>query len=122
MSDQIFDFNTNLQNNSNLQTNIIYESNPNEKLGDRMKKYEAHMDLRILPCESFVVRLDGRSFSKFTKKFFKPFDIIFVKAMCKTMIDLVEEFDAQTGYTHSDEITLIFNSIQNVLMRYIIHL
>lgn len=92
------------------EQNHIDNSKPNEKLGDRMKKYEADMDYRILPCESFIVRLDGRSFSKFTKKFTKPFDIVFVKAMCKTMADLVEEFDVQTGYTHSDEITLIFNS------------
>lgn len=97
-----------IENNKEHNVEINYKLN--EKLGDRMKKYEADMDYRILPCESFVVRLDGRSFSKFTKKFLKPFDIVFVKAMCKTMVDLVEEFDAQTGYTHSDEITLIFNS------------
>ena len=95
---------------NNMEYNMENNSKPNEKLGDRMKKYEADMDYRILPCESFIVRLDGRSFSKFTKKFYKPFDIVFVKAMCKTMTDLVDEFDVQTGYTHSDEITLIFNS------------
>lgn len=94
----------------NIENNIESNIKPNEKLGDRMKKYEADMDYRILPCESFIVRLDGRSFSKFTKKFSKPFDIVFVKAMCKTTVDLVEEFDVQTGYTHSDEITLIFDS------------
>jgi tRNA(His) 5'-end guanylyltransferase len=83
-----------------------------ENLGDRMKKYENHIDSKITikPTESFVVRLDGRSFSKFTKKLVKPFDVIFIKAMGYTLIDLVEEFEAQTGYTHSDEITLIFNA------------
>jgi tRNA(His) 5'-end guanylyltransferase len=30
--------------------------------------------------------------------------------MALTTMDLVEEFEAQTGYTHSDEITLIFNA------------
>lgn len=93
-----------------MESNIESITKSNEKLGDRMKKYEADMDFRILSCESFIIRLDGRSFSKFTKKFSKPFDIVFVKAMCKTMMDLVEEFDVQTGYTHSDEISLIFNS------------
>lgn len=84
----------------------------NEKLGDRMKKFESMVDNQIMikPCESFIIRLDGRSFSKFTKKFHKPFDIVFVKAMSLTTLDLVKQFDAQTGYTHSDEITLIFNS------------
>jgi len=91
--------------NSNL-SNLSYLSN----LSDRMKKYEASLDYKILPCESFIVRLDRRSFSKFTKKFVKPFDITFVKTMAHTMVDLVKEFDVQTGYTHSDEITLIFDS------------
>lgn len=83
-----------------------------EKLGDRMKRYESIIDNKIVikPCESFIIRLDGRSFSKFTKKFHKPFDIIFVKAMGLTTLDLIKQFEAQTGYTHSDEITLIFNS------------
>lgn len=83
-----------------------------EKLGDRMKRYETMVDNQIVikPCESFIIRLDGRSFSKFTKKFHKPFDIIFVKAMGMTTLDLIKQFEAQTGYTHSDEITLIFNS------------
>jgi tRNA(His) guanylyltransferase len=85
-------------------------SNSDEKLGDRMKGYEKIIDYKIKPSESYVIRLDGRSFSKFTKKFVKPFDLVFVKAMCMTMQDLVEEFEAQTGYTHSDEITLIFNA------------
>jgi tRNA(His) 5'-end guanylyltransferase len=83
-----------------------------ENLGDRMKKYENHIDSKIIinPTESFIIRLDGRSFSKFTHKFVKPFDIIFIKAMCLTLMDLIDEFDAQTGYTHSDEITLIFKA------------
>lgn len=81
-------------------------------LGDRMKHYESVIDskLSIKPTESFIVRLDGRSFSKFTRKFVKPFDVVFVKAMGFTMRDLVSKFDAQTGYTHSDEITLIFDA------------
>jgi tRNA(His) 5'-end guanylyltransferase len=98
-----------------INTNIVINANVNfkkEKLGDRMKKYENEVDSKIIirPTESFIIRLDGRSFSKFTKKFVKPFDLVFVKAMCLTMRDLVQEFEAQTGYTHSDEITLIFDA------------
>jgi tRNA(His) guanylyltransferase len=102
----------NLDNSLSNTNNPNSETNPNlaKKLSDRMKQYEAEMDFRIKPCEAFLVRLDGRAFSKFTKKFIKPFDIVFVKAMCKTLVDLVKEFDVQTGYTHSDEITLIFDS------------
>ena len=106
--------NTNIDTNTNTNidtdTSANNDTKPKLKLDDRMKSYEAEMNICISPCESFVVRLDGRSFSKFTKKFIKPFDIVFIKAMCKTMIDLINKFDVQTGYTHSDEITLIFNS------------
>jgi len=86
--------------------------NSDEKLEDRMKRYEKLIDSKITikPNESYIIRLDGRSFSKFTKKFVKPFDLVFIKAMCMTMRDLVDEFDVQTGYTHSDEITLIFSA------------
>lgn len=94
------------------QNEVINNSNVIESLGDRMKKYENNVDSQIIikPTESFLIRLDGRSFSKFTKRFKKPFDVIFIKVMGLTTIDLIEEFEAQTGYTHSDEITLIFNS------------
>lgn len=81
-----------------------------EKIEDRMKKYENEYNYQILPYESFIIRLDGMSFSKFTKKFIKPFDINFIKAIALTTRDLVEKFEAETGFTHSDEITLIFNA------------
>lgn len=72
------------------------QNDQNENLSTRMKQYESE--------------LDGRSFSKFTKKFVKPFDVVFIKSMCLTVSDLVKEFNANTGYTLSDEITLIFDS------------
>jgi len=57
-----------------------------------MKRYERFIDSKITirPSESYIIRLDGRSFNKFTKKFVKPFDFVFVKAMCMTVQDLVE--------------------------------
>jgi len=81
-----------------------------ETLEDRMKKYETENEYKIKSDEAYIIRLDGKCFSNFTKKFNKPFDINFVKAMAITTQDLVKKFDAQTGYTHSDEISLIFNS------------
>ena len=81
-----------------------------ETLGDRMKNYELQNEKKIKPYELFIVRLDGKCFSSFSKYFIKPFDDNFVKAMALTTKDLIEYFEAQTGYTHSDEITLIFNA------------
>ncbi len=100
-------------------------SNTMETLDDWIKRYENDIDCKIKLYESYIIRLDCRSFSKFTKKIHKPFDIIFVKAMgfifvkamgfifVKAMgfitLDLVSKFKDQIGYTYSDEITLIFN-------------
>lgn len=81
-----------------------------ETLGDRMKNYELENEKKIKPYELFIVRLDGKCFSGFTKNFKKPFDDNFTKAMALTTKDLIEYFEAQTGYTHSDEISLIFNA------------
>lgn len=79
-----------------------------EGLGDRMKQYEKHFDITVDHDKPYIVRLDGAGFSKFTVPFIQPFDTQFTKAMVATMNDLVEKYSAVTGYTHSDEITLIF--------------
>jgi tRNA(His) guanylyltransferase len=79
-----------------------------ETLGNRMKDYEKQQLQFISSLEPFIVRLDGNSFSKFTKQMKKPFDDNFMKAMCLTAGDLLEKFKPSTAYTHSDEITLIF--------------
>lgn len=60
------------------------------------------------PTSLYVVRLDGRKFSTFTRGFARPFDMLFAAAMVLTMNDMVNEFHATTGYTHSDEISLVF--------------
>lgn len=78
-------------------------------LSDRMHDYESRNNHKIKPCEGFIIRFDGHKFSRLTKNCKQPFDINFIIAMSKTMKDLVEHFEAQTGYCHSDEITLIFN-------------
>ena len=79
-------------------------------LGDRIKSYEASTESRVLPRLPVVVRLDGRSFSKFTKGMARPFDDDFRQAMIETTKYLVEETHAKIGYTQSDEISLILHS------------
>lgn len=76
-------------------------------LGNRMKGYESTTENRLLPRLPIVVRLDGRSFSKFTKGMERPFDRQFREAMIETTKYLVEQTHAKIGYTQSDEISLI---------------
>lgn len=83
----------------------------NDEFGDRMKLFEGfETNQCFMPMLPIVVRLDGRSFSAYTKGLERPFDITFKKAMAETTKRLVEETNAIIGYTQSDEITLILYS------------
>ena len=77
-------------------------------IGDQMKGLERANEKNVRPDQWFIVRLDGHSFSKFTAPFRKPFDKVFVDAMVLTTNDLVLKHGANTGYCHSDEISLLF--------------
>lgn len=85
-----------------------------ETLGGRLKGYEKDYESKVEPEKHIIVRIDGHKFSKYTKGFEKPFDSILSKAMELTTIDLVDEFKAVTGYTQSDEITLVIPSLKDV--------
>lgn len=85
--------------------------------GDRMKKYEAVSDIKLTERIPIILRIDGNSFSKFTKKekFEKPFDPVFADAMNEAMLAALNYCSgAQIGYTQSDEITiLLLNDMTN---------
>jgi len=79
----------------------------NDALGDRMKMYESQTTKdRLIPLLPVVARLDGKGFSKFTKGLKRPYDERLSKLMVETTKYLVEETNANCGYTQSDEITL----------------
>lgn len=82
-------------------------------LGTRLKGYEREFETTIDPNMHLVIRIDGHKFSKYTKGFKKPYDPILSKAMELTTMDLLEKFNAYTGYTQSDEITLIIPSLKD---------
>lgn len=80
-----------------------------DELGTRMKMYESQTTSSKLDSTlPAVVRLDGKSFSKFTKGLKRPYDERLSKLMMETTKFLVKEFNCNIGYTQSDEITLIF--------------
>tara|TARA_Y100000034_G_scaffold135253_1_gene206427 strand:+ start:2805 stop:3635 length:831 start_codon:yes stop_codon:yes gene_type:complete len=80
-----------------------------QSLGDRIKSYEAAQTAsRFLPMVPIVARMDGKKFSKLTKKMNKPWDPTFTECMIDTTSKLVKETNARVGYTQSDEISLIF--------------
>jgi len=82
-----------------------------DDFGDRMKIYEMQEAGRLLlPLLPICVRLDGRSFSKFTKGMERPYDKRFSDVMIEVTKYLVSKTNACIGYTQSDEISLILYS------------
>jgi tRNA(His) 5'-end guanylyltransferase len=80
-----------------------------DDLGDRMKEYErVETSRRLDPTLPIYARVDGRSFSRFTRGMQRPFDPAMTAAMIETTRYLVETTHARIGYTQSDEISLVF--------------
>ncbi|MHA2022917.1 MAG: tRNA(His) guanylyltransferase Thg1 family protein, partial [Candidatus Thorarchaeota archaeon] len=78
-----------------------------DDFGDRIKGYEAqHTSQKLIPQLPVIARLDGRSFSKYTIGFNRPYDERMSQSMIETAKHLVDKFDANVGYVQSDEITL----------------
>lgn len=77
-------------------------------LADRMKNYEVETDIALDKTKPIIVRIDGKKFSSFTSGFKKPFDRAIHYAFCSTCMDLMNEFNPQTIYSQSDEISMIF--------------
>lgn len=80
-----------------------------DALGDRLKSYETQeTGDKFLPMVPVYARIDGRSFSKFTKGMKRPYDENMSRIMVEVTKYLVEETNALTGYTQSDEISLVW--------------
>jgi len=80
-------------------------------LGDRMKQYETlESGRRLMPGLPVLARIDGRSFSHFTRDLQRPFDPHLSRVMIDTTRFLVEETGALAGYTQSDEISLMWHN------------
>jgi tRNA(His) guanylyltransferase len=80
-----------------------------DPIGDRCKEYEMlEAGRKAMPGIPLMARLDGRAFHTFTRGLARPYDVRFSNCMIETMKALVEEFHPLTGYTQSDEISLMW--------------
>jgi tRNA(His) guanylyltransferase len=78
-----------------------------DSMGDRMKNYEAVNRHFLIPKLHTVLRLDGRAFHTYTKKFKSPFDDVLINAMDETAKYLCSKIQgAKFAYVQSDEITI----------------
>jgi tRNA(His) 5'-end guanylyltransferase len=109
----------------------------NDDFGDRMKRYERETAFtahhKLIKAEGdlldyqemewrdddmfMYMRLDGRSFSNFTKKLasrgliMKPRDTAFESVFVRAVQDLVKEFSFKLAFHQSDEISLFFKPL-----------
>lgn len=80
----------------------------------RMKAYEHLFNVSLDSDKPVIVRVDGRCFHTFAKKFHKPFDEVLSKTIRKTMQYLCENIqECVLGYTQSDEISLLLLNYLN---------
>jgi tRNA(His) 5'-end guanylyltransferase len=85
----------------------------NDNFGNRIKGYEATSDFTLTSRLPVILRLDGNSFSKFTKQqhFKKPFDDTFSNAMWETAKAVLKYCSgSQVAYIQSDEITVLLRN------------
>jgi tRNA(His) guanylyltransferase len=79
-------------------------------LGDRIKGYEAReTDRRAMKGVPLVARVDGRSFSKFTRGMTRPFDADFADLMLEVAKYLVEQTHGKVALVQSDEVTIVLD-------------
>lgn len=79
-----------------------------DELGNRMKAYEKiETTQKFSPNSILCVRIDGRSFSKFTKGLQRPYDERLSKLMIETTKYVVEEHKCLIGFSQSDEMSFI---------------
>jgi tRNA(His) 5'-end guanylyltransferase len=62
-----------------------------------------------------IIRLDGKAFHGFTKRFDRPFSSIFAGLMAKTALRLCKEIQGATcAYTQSDEISILVSDLDSL--------
>jgi len=86
-----------------------------DSLGDRMKNYEAINRHFLIPKLYTILRLDGKAFHTYTKKFKRPFDEVLINAMDETAKYLCSKIQgAKFAYVQSDEITIFLSDMDSI--------
>ena len=80
-----------------------------DDLGRRMKEYyEQIPKTKLMRRCPVIIRIDGKAFHSFTKRFKRPFDNVLIESMQQTMKYLCENIQGCVlGYHQSDEISLV---------------
>lgn len=83
-------------------------------LEDKCKYYQSLVNYKLIPNSYILCHIDGRAFSKYCKRFEKPYDDKFITMMNNTAQYLCSKVSGcKLGYTQSDEITLVITNFEN---------
>ncbi|TPX31146.1 hypothetical protein SmJEL517_g05461 [Synchytrium microbalum] len=85
------------------------------EIGQRLKVLENAVNPVVQATQTYVIRLDGVAFHTLLKGVNKPFDTRIGESMVQTTMDLMQRFSATTAYTQSDEISLVFPNVDDVV-------
>ena len=90
--------------------------NSSDNLGDRMKEfYEKQSKTHLLRKVPVIVRIDGKCFSTFCKRFIKPFDEVLNSSLNKCMQNVCENVQGvKMGERHSDELSFLLTDYDTI--------
>lgn len=86
-----------------------------DDLGNRMKSYEKNSKALLMRKIPVIIRVDGKSFHRFCKRFEKPYDLYFNTYMNAVMKYLCENIQgAKFAERHSDEISILVTDMDSI--------
>ena len=84
-------------------------------LGSRIKKYERSYNQYATPRTPLMIRVDGKSFHTFTRKYEKPFDMKLISGMLSSAISTAKQLQGfKVAYIQSDEVTFLITDYDNL--------
>lgn len=88
----------------------------NDDLGKRMKEFYEQRSQTHLPRRTYtLMRLDGKAFHSYTKRFKRPYDLELMKVMDETTIELCKSIQgAKMAFTQSDEISILITDFDDM--------
>lgn len=82
-------------------------------LADRINSYQEISDYQLMKRLPVVIVLNGRSFSKISSLFDKPYSSEFMELMCSTVVKLCQEVEGVFfAYVYSDQIVIALRNDQ----------
>jgi len=89
-----------------MENSTMQPKPPSLTLMDRMKAYESAAEVTLERNQPVIIRVDGRSFSTFTRGYEKPFDPLIVMAFEATVQEVMPGIqNCKLAYQQSDEIS-----------------